>query len=208
MVDIMDYFQIILKPDATMQRLVKKPDMKAADQAYLLYGGIIGLVFGLVVALLASVVSAIASVAGEGVVALIAGLGFLAVIIFPILFAIVGLVGAKISYWIFHQVMVLLGGKGTYEQSFWIGSQLLWPVLFAQIIVWILGVIPFIGALISIAWFLYSVYLFVVLFSIVHKFSKLRALVGYIAGIIVILVIVVIIFAIIGGAVFSGIGYN
>ncbi|QQR92845.1 MAG: YIP1 family protein [Candidatus Iainarchaeum archaeon] len=208
MTDIMEYFQIILKPEETMQRIVKKPDMKAADQAFLIYGGIIGLIFGVVVALFASIVSAIASVAGEGVVALIAGLGFLAIIIFPIVFAIVSLVGSKISYWIFYKVTALLGGKGTYDQNFWLGSQLIWPILFAQIIVWILGFVPLIGFLISIIWAFYTIYLFVVLLSVANKVSKLRALAAWILTVVLLIVVVIILAMVLASVIFAGVAYN
>jgi hypothetical protein len=201
----MEYFQIILKPEETMQRIVKKPDMKAADQAYLIYGGIIGLILGVIVALFASFISAIASIAGEGVVALIAGLGFLAIIIFPIVFAILALVGSKISYWIYFKVTSLLGGKGTFDQNYWLGSQLIWPILFAQIIVWVLGFIPLVGGLISIAWALYTIYLFVVLLSVANKVSKLRALAAWLATLILFIVIVVILVMLVGAALFGAI---
>mgnify|MGYP001566580589 CR=1 FL=1 len=176
MTDVMKFFEIILRPEPVMQGLLKKTDRNEAMRTFALVGAIMGLLFG------------IGAFLGAGFIGggLLAGLGLIAIIVFPIIFAIMVVIGAVIGFGIITIIAGLLGGKGTFDQHFYLGSKLAIPGLIISIVTTVLGIIPLIGGLIGLIWNLYSIYLQVVLISVVGKMSKLRALVVIVIPIVIV----------------------
>ncbi|MEK6970357.1 MAG: Yip1 family protein [archaeon] len=185
---IIDYFNIIIKPEPTMAEDVKHADLREAFKTFAIMGAIIGLMIGLIIA-----------VAGERIG--LGGIGWIAILIAPV---VVGFLYASFSGFgvgLQHFCARLLGGKGTFIQLYYLASRLFWPALFASIILSLANAIPFVGILISILWWIYSgIYLNVVAISIAHRISKWRALVAFLLPMIVIGVIFL---AVAGAAFFS-----
>ena len=207
MVDVNDFFGVVIRPDEVLPKFLKKVDVSAADKTYAIIGAILGLIFGLLVALAGAFASVFAASAGlQQLVGIAAGLGVLAIIIFPILGAIVVVIGSRFSAWLQAKFTRLFNGLGSFENTYYLASRMVWPLVIANILVNIVaGIIPIIGGLIAIAWWLYSVYLTITLLSIANKVSKLQALAALIIGVIVVgiiaAVLIVILTAVILGSV-------
>ena len=116
-------------------------------------------------------------------------------------------VGSGFGYGLYYLVAKLLGGKGTFVQNYFLGSRLFWPMIFASIIVGIITMIPFVGWLVQIIWFLYTIYLSVVLISVANNITKLRAVVVYVLpGIIILAILFMVIGSVLIGALESVFG--
>ena len=123
------------------------------------------------------------------------GLGLAAIIFLWI----VGLILSFIIYGFFHLFVLLLGGKGGYENTYRVFVYSSTP---SSLLGWIAGMFfgfglggVVVGGLIFIVLIIWVLYLFATGLSIVHKMSKLRALAVIIIPVIVIAVIVAIIAA-------------
>lgn len=188
--DGMTFFDIIRFPSRVMAAEVKNASTKEAMKAFAIYGLVIGLLLGLLVAFFAGLVSMLGIFgSNNGFVALAAGFGLLAIIILPIIFAVISVVGSYISSGIMWLVAKLLGGKGTFEQNYYLFSRLLWPVLVITFLANILVLIPVIGSLIPLVWTLYLFYLYVVVISTANTISKLKALIAFVVPAIIVMVI-------------------
>lgn len=187
----MELFEIILHPKEKMAAELKKVNMDWAHKQFALYGAIIGLVLGIGVALLGGILGAVLGNAMQSniIFGLVAGLGLLAIIIMPIIGALVTVVGSFIGYGIMYFVAKLLGGTGTFDANYFLGAKLLVPLIVANIIVGLLGIVPLIGALVNLIWFFYSVYLTVVLVSTANKLNMLKSLIVVILPIILIVIL-------------------
>ena len=187
----MELFEIILHPREKMGSEVKKTNMEWAHKRFAIYGAIIGLLLGVGVAVLGGIIGAVAGNAAQNnlVFGLIAGLGLLAVIIMPIVMALVTLIGSYIGYGVMYLVAKVVGGTGTFEANYFLGAKLLVPMIVANIIVSILGVIPLIGALINVAWFFYTLYLMVILVSVANKLSTMKSVVVVLLPMIIVFVL-------------------
>lgn len=174
----MKFFDIILHPVDTMAAELKHVDMQEATKSVAIYGAVVGLMIGLVIGIASAVVGAFAGgmLQSIPIVGILAGLGLAAVIIMPVLVAILVLISMHIMYRVLHFIATYLGGKGTFEQNFYLGSRLLWPMLVANLIVNILTVVPLLGQLLNLVWFFYSIYLMVLVISIANKIGKWKAL--------------------------------
>jgi hypothetical protein len=185
---VVEYFDIIIKPEPTMREDAKHPDFREAFKSFAIMGALVGLMIGLLIA-----------VAGERFG--LGSIGFLAIIIAPIVMGVLYALFSGFGVGLNHLCARLLGGKGTFVGLYYLSSRLFWPVIFASIIISIASMIPLLGVLISIVWWLYSgVYLSVVAISIEHRFSKWRGLAAYLLPL---FVIGIIILAIAGAAIFS-----
>lgn len=182
---VVEYFNIIIKPEPTMQGDLKTVDRREAMKSYALVGAVFGLIIGLGIASLGGLLSTLGGNAGL----LIGGLGVLAIIVFPVLLAIFSVIGGFIGVGIMYLIAKALGGTGTFDQQFYLSSRLIWPMFFAMIGVFILTLIPVVGVLISFVWNLYSIYLQVMLVSVAHKVSKLKALLIVLVPIILVIII-------------------
>ncbi len=198
---VVEYFNIIIKPEPTMQGDLKSVDRREAMKSYALVGAVFGLILGLGFATLGGLLSTLGGSAG----ALFGGLGVLAIIVFPILLAILTVIGSLIGTGIMYLIAKALGGSGTFDQQFYVSSRLVWPAFFATIGIFFLTLIPFVGVLISFVWNLYSLYLQVVLISVVHKVSKMKGLVIMLVPLILVFILAMIFAAsLIAGVVGAG----
>jgi hypothetical protein len=84
---------------------------------------------------------------------------------------------SHIGFHIIHFIAKLFGGTGTFQNNFYLGSKLLWPTLVANIVIFVLSLIPIAGILINLIWSLYSLYVFVVLVSVANNISRIKALI-------------------------------
>ena len=192
--DVVHYFDIILHPEETMKADVKNADMKTAMKSFGIAGAIAGFFVGLAVAF-------------GGAAFGLGALSYAAIIVVPIVFAILMAVGSGFGYGLYYLVAKLLGGKGTFVQNYFFGSRLFWPMIFASIIVGIITMIPFVGWLVQIIWFLYTIYLSVVLISVANNITKLRAVVVYVLpGIIILAILFMVIGSVLIGALESVFG--
>jgi hypothetical protein len=175
----MDFVEYIQHPRDKFSSDVKKVDMSWAHKRYALCGAVIGLIFGIGIALVSGVLGAVLGAAAQNnvVFGIVAGLGMLAIIIMPILMAAVFVIGSYIGYGIMYFIAKLLGGTGSFEANYFLGAKLLVPVIIANIMVSILGMIPVLGVLINVAWFFYSIYLTIVLISVANKLSMGKSLI-------------------------------
>lgn len=199
----MGFFDILTKPDETMKTLVKKVDFMEATKTFAIYGAIIGLLIGLFLALIAGFISSMGLLAAVPGAAILGGLGLAAIVIMPIIIAILAVVGSLIGSALAWLGVRILGGKGTVMEVYFLQSKMVWPVLVVSIIVGILTMIPLLGGLINFVWGLYSIYLTVTLLSISQKVSKLRALAGVLLLVVVVIIIAVIISMMFGAALFG-----
>ncbi len=190
-VNSMEFFEIILHPKEKMAAEVKKVNMDWAHKQFALYGAILGLIVGVGVALLGGILGAVLGSAMQSniIFGFVAGLGLLAIIIMPLVGAFLVIVGSFIGYGIMYFVAKLLGGTGTFDANYFLGAKLLVPVIVANVIVGLLGIVPLLGALINLVWFFYSVYLTIVLVSTANKLSMLKSLVVVILPIILVIIL-------------------
>ncbi len=174
----MHFFDIIIKPAPTMQEALKKVDVGQARKYYAIYGAIIGFIFGAVVAVIGTAVAALFGGATQNnpLLGIVVGLGVLSIIVLPIVFALITVIGAHVWYWVVWKIATAFGGSGTFENNYFLSAKLLFPSLAASIIVSILGIVPLLGALLNFAWVLYSIYLLVILISVANSLSKWKAL--------------------------------
>ena len=173
--DAMSYFDIIRYPREHMAKALKKVDMGEAVKSFALAGAVWGLLAGLVFAFLGTFFGALVGSESAGLGAVLAGLGMLSLIVLPIAAAVMAVLGGAIGYGVIWFGSNLLGGKGTFEQLFYLGSRLVWPLLIAGVVVNILTLIPILGWLIQLAWGVYTVYLLTTLVSVASKLSMLKS---------------------------------
>jgi hypothetical protein len=202
----MGFFDILTKPQPTMEAAKPKADLMAAIKTYVIYGVIAGLIVGIIFAVVFSAIGAFLGPLTQQVplFAFFAGLGLLAIIVMPILLAIWSVVGSAISYGILWIIAKVLGGKGTFTQNYYLGSRLVWPLFVAGIIVSILSMIPFIGWLISLLWLLYVLYLMVILLSVANNISKGKAVLVLVILLIIVALLVLLVAASLIAAIMAG----
>lgn len=175
----MDFIEYIQHPRERLSEDVKKVDMDWAHKRFALCGAVIGLIIGIGLALVGGILGAVLGAAAQSnaVLGIVAGLGMLAIIIMPIVMAAVFVIGSYIGYGVMYFIAKLVGGTGSLDANYFLGAKLLVPIIIANIIVNILGMIPLLGALIHVVWFFYSIYLTVVLVSVANKLSMGKSLI-------------------------------
>lgn len=192
----MAFFDIVTKPQLIMAAEKNNARLNAALKSYALYGALIGFPLGIGIALFAGFLAAIVSQTAQQnpITALIGGLGIAAIIVVPIVMAILVCLVSCITYGIYWLIAKLLGGTGTFTQNIFLGSKLVWPLLVIGLIVGILQLIPVLGFLVSVAWIIYSSYLMLILLSVANNISKLRAFIVWLIPVIFILLLVILLF--------------
>lgn len=191
--DIVHYFNIVLHPQETMTADVKDAELKKAMKPFAIFGALAGLVIGL-------------GIAAGGMIGGLGALSIAAVIIVPIVLAILMVLGTGFSSGLYFLVAKLVGGKGTFVQNYYLNARLFWPVLFASIIAVALTLIPFVGWLFQIIWVLYSIYLSIMVISVANNISKLRALIVYVLPTIIAMIILFIVLGSIIMGILAGAG--
>lgn len=191
----MGFFDILLKPQPIMEGEKAKANMGSAIKTYVVYAIVIGVILGIFFALAINFLVALAGplATQNAMLGLFAGLGWFAIIVVPILMIIFMLIGSIIGWGILWIIAKILGGKGSFTETYYLSSRLLWPVFIVGIIVGIisaiLGIIPFLGGIVSLLWVLYEIYLVMILLSVANSMSKLRALIVILIPIAIILIL-------------------
>ncbi|MBM3281888.1 MAG: YIP1 family protein [Candidatus Diapherotrites archaeon] len=178
----MEFFEILIHPKERMEQELRNVDVNWAHKRFAIYGAVIGLLFGLMFAVLGGIIGVAAGGATQNsdVFGLIAGLGFLAIIIMPILMALLTVISSYIFYHIVAFIAKLLGGNGSFDANYFLAAKLLLPLIVVNIIMFIVTMIPYIGGIINLVWFLYTVYLMVVLVSVANALSLGKAIVVWV----------------------------
>jgi hypothetical protein len=141
-------------------------------------GGFVGpLIFMVIMGIISGLIQTVFSLVGLHIAAGMA-MGVASIILFPIVIAIVGFIGAAILFVIWK----LLGSKETYETAYRCGAYI--SVLMP--IITVLGLIPYLGSAVGIALYIY----FLVIASVeVHKIPSQKAWLAFgIIGAILIIV--------------------
>ncbi len=183
--DALKYFDIILHPQETMMADLKDADMNAAMKTFAIAGALIGLVVGIGIAIGGSALN-------------LGILSWAAVIVAPIVLAIAVVLGAGFSLGIPYLCTKLVGGTGKFAGNYYLSSRLFWPMIFAEIILFLVALIPIVGGIIQIVWMFYTMYLYIVLLSVANNISKVKALIAYFIPMVIVLVFL---FFILGSAV-------
>lgn len=135
------------------------------------------LIFAVILGLVSGVITAILSIFSLGSAASFA-MGIASIIIYPIMIAIFGFVGAAILYIIWK----IMGSPESYETAYRCGaySMAIVPVTT------LLGIIPYLGTIIAIIW---GLYLMIVASTKVHKIPQKTAFIvfGVLCGLLVIM---------------------
>lgn len=200
--NFMGFFDILIKPEPTMQGMLKDANLGAAIKNFAIYGAVVGLVLGVLIAIVVGLLGAVLASLFGPAAGIVSTMGFAAIIVLPILFAIMVVIFSFISYGLIWLVAKVLGGKGPFTNTYYLASKILWPVLVVtivvQIIMFALAMIPGAGiaisGLVSLLFSLYMLYLIVVLISIANSISKIKAIVVMLV-LLVIVVILAFIFA-------------
>ena len=187
---------VLTKPKETFANEKKNSSIMAGVKQYAIIFAIIGVLMGIAVFILQNM----------GIVDF-SGLplgGIAAIIVVPILVIVGGIVLTYIGVGIQFIIAKLLGGNGTFEQQYYLISITAIPMLLLSIVVnviaGILGIIPFLGAIIAflaiLATNLYALYLQTMAIKEAHQFSTLKAVATwFIPAIIYVLVVVAVVAA-------------
>jgi hypothetical protein len=111
-------------------------------------------------------------------------------IVFPIWFAISGVIGSVIGAGIPFLFAKLLGGNGTMSQQYYLISLYLAPFALLTI----LQVIPVVGALFGLALFVYGLYLLTIIIKEVHGLSTAKAVAAWLIPVIIVVVLMLLLF--------------
>ncbi len=86
---------------------IKKVGVLSVAKINGLIGVVMGLIMGIIYALVGTLMIAFASTKGSGI---LAGLGFTAIIIMPIIYGLIGFVGGAVGAWLYNLFAGLVGG--------------------------------------------------------------------------------------------------
>lgn len=176
----------LTKPVETLKTEKKNTDLMEGIKQVAIAFAIPGLLAGLVLVFIGSM---LAFIPGAG---FLAGLGIIAIIAAPIFSAVFGVIAMAIGQAVLYVVSTAMGGKGTYEQQFYLSAIWSAPLMLLSMI---LGVVPFLGALLSLLLSLYGLYLLWLTLKAVHGFDDTKA---------IIVIVVLVVAAFIVGMIFGG----
>ena len=117
--------------------------------------------------------------------------GLMALAISPVIVLIIVIPFIFILALIYHLLLKIVGGNGTYESTFRVMAYSSVPALFS----WI----PFVGGIIGF----YQLYIALVGYSKVHNISALRALIALLIPIIILIIILIILVVVVGITLFG-----
>lgn len=116
------------------------------------------------------------------------GLGLAALVISPILFIVLGLLGSFIGVGVLYVISKLLGGSGTASQQFYLYAIFSAPLM---ILIGLLSFVPFVGLIAFILLQLYSLYLLTLSLKEVHGFGTFKAVLVWLLPLFLVLVFVI-----------------
>jgi hypothetical protein len=176
---------VITKPKPTLKKELPKAAFKKAFGLLGIYMAIIGFFLGLIV----SVFSFAFAAAVPDIVPFLPILSF-AWVWAPIFMVVIGWLGAIINNAIFYLFASLLGGKGTYEQQFYLMVIYSVPLgILSLLLAWV----PFANLIIGI----YAMYLITQVMKTAHKLTTGRAILVWLLPVLVV-VGAIMLFAVLG----------
>ena len=181
---ISGWIAALTKPKETFATAKTEASVGEATKMFAL----VGIVMGLLVAVLLLAVAALLSPAlrSMGVPPQIMGLGFVGIILIPILFAVAFVLTAYVSTWIFNFVCKLLGGQGAFEQMYFLMALVTIPITIVSMIA---GIIPILGVLINLLLVIYAIYLTYLIVKEVHGFDVGKFIIAIIIDAVITLVL-------------------
>lgn len=183
---------VLTEPEKALAGEKKNATVTKGMIPYAIIGLVIGIPLGAIIALAATLFS---TLFGAG--APLLGLGLSAVIVFPLVCVAVLVVASLVGEGLLFAFAKLLGGKGSFAQQYYLSSVIVFPAAFLGFIGMILGLIPFLGVLASLALSIYAFYLHVLAVKEAHGFSVLRALAAVILpAVVVFLLVMLLLFAV------------
>ncbi|MBI2445240.1 YIP1 family protein [Candidatus Micrarchaeota archaeon] len=190
-----DWKEVLTQPKETFASRKKEAEIGAAAKTYALLGAVVGLLFGLMIAILGA---AFAAMPGLG---FLAAMGFLAIPVAAVAFAVLAVIGSFISAGIYFVFAKLLGGTGDFKTHYYLPSLYVIPV---TVLTLVLNMIPFLGSILGFVLGLYNLYLMTLAYKEAHGLSTLKAVLVWLLPIIVIILLVVLLMgsliAVIAGA--------
>ncbi len=170
----------LTEPRDTFASEKKKATLSGALMHIAVPSVIIGLLVGAVFAFVGSLLSFIPGAGWLG------ALGIAAIIIMPIAFLAGFAVFQAVYVGIMHLVAGALGGKGGFTQLYYLNAMIFAPVF---IISALLGIIPLLGALLSVLLWIYSLYLTVLAVKEVHSLGTEKAVLVWLSPAIILIVL-------------------
>lgn len=175
--DVLNYFNVIVSPKKNLEEEIKKVNYMEALKSFALFGLVTGLLLGIIIALATSVPSLIgAALLQDG--GTLQNVGLAAIVVLPVVLITATLIITHILVGINWLLARVLGGKGTFQQNYYIQSRLLWPNLILFGILFILMIIPIVGLLALLGLFIFSLYinlhLYIRAISIANSISMRR----------------------------------
>jgi hypothetical protein len=196
------YFDILIHPSAELAREKKNADWREGFKSYALLGMIVGLTWGIILSAILVVVGSFAQNLLPDSIAWMAGLGVVAILVLPILGAIFQIISSVVFFGIMWLISAkILGGKSTFTQILYLQSRLLWPTIFAAILIAVVMIalyfiLPAIILLLTPLFILmiivgigYALYLQFLLILTANDFSKMRAGISLLLYLIVIILL-------------------
>jgi len=184
MVNFSLWVDAFLKPKETFQKEKANASIKEGALNILTASFIISVLLSIVVLILGS----ITPLPGFQT---FAGLGVTGLIIMIFLFFIIGeLVGSFINVGIIWLTALLLGGKGSFAQQYYLSSLFTAPLL----VLLIINIIPLIGWLLMLIALLYSIYLLYLVVKEVHGLSTGKTVLSILLIPIILLILLVLVF--------------
>ena len=178
----------IIKPAETFKAEKAKASLGKGMFNYAIINVIAGFLVGIAIAVFVSILPSTGPYAQ--ILSMLKVLGIAAIIVMPILFAILAIIGSLIGQGIFYIFAKLLKGQGTFVQQYYLTS-LYVPIL--GIISFIVMLIPFIGTFISFIVALFTLYLLTIALRETHNYSTGRAVLTWLIAAIAIFIILLII---------------
>ncbi len=183
---IEDWKDVLTKPKEVFAKRKKDASIGAAAKTYAILGGIVGLFYGLLIAFLGALFAAIPGME------FLAALGLVAIPIAIVLFAVLEVIGTLIGFGILYVIAKLLGGSGDFKTHYYLPSLYVLPL---TVLMLVLAVIPFLGALVNLVLLFYSAYLLTMAFKEAHGLSTLKAALVWLLPVIVLVLFWVVMFA-------------
>ena len=185
-----------------MEAEKKNANTMKGVKTFALAGVIVGLLMAL--GMIVGGVNIFGATPGFGGV--ITGLGIVALVVLPIVFAILVVLSTLIVSAIIHVIAKILGGQGTFAEFYYLYSRLAIPTIIIGLLFFVLGLIPIVGlivGLISFIWNLYMIWVFIILVSVAYNVSKVKAFIILLVPAIIMFILFVVV---IGAAILSLVG--
>ena len=181
------WIMALTKPKEAFDEFKGQASVGEAAKMFALVGAVLGLLAAVLLLVLASVAGTFMLV--MGVPAWLIGIGVVGIVVIPLLFALGYAVASFVSLWVFNFVCGLLGGKGKFEELYFLIALYAIPLSIAMAVV---GVIPFLGALLHLLLMLYGLYLLYLVVKEVHGFDAVKFIMALVVEAVILVIIAVI----------------